>query len=544
MRLAVEVAFRSHAAEEYASGAETGITHERIIEESTKIVSTLQRAGAGRAAPSAEELSSQFQNSHGLLLEVGPNRYKFAHRYFQEYLAGQHYSRGADRRQAVQRGSSVHWREPFRLMASFAGHNGDNLYYILELISDLLASESVGAKQLAAEMLTEITRPRLALWDFEHVLDQGEEDSQPGLWELARSTLAAQVENRDLALPDRERAGQALASMGDQRFVVSDGEVRGPWTHILPFDQGRRQIGTARLDLEEAIGGWVGQPRVLDFDFFQIGRYPITNADFSAFVNGDGYTNPEYWVARRALGWVLGNSETLHEIRDHWLQTVYEHHAKEIRDGEIDADRLEAEAERRTASRSAPYYWNDSRFNRANQPVVGINFWEAEAYCRWATARAHRQGSLPSDRIVALPTEFEWERATRPDDDDRIYPWGDKWDEQRALVTTNTLNLRNPSTVGIYLEPWPGGPLDLAGNVWEWTATLFQPYDEEYDRLRLDSNSLNERVVRGSSWYNFSRLTACSARAVDRSYNLFYDVGFRIAVIDAEKSRAGCYSDE
>src|SRR5262249_7125628 len=150
-----------------------------------------------------------------------------------------------------------------------------------------------------------------------------------------------------------------------------------------------------------------------------------------------------------------------------------------------------------TAPRSTPYYWGDSRFNRANQPVVGINFWEAEAYCRWATVRANDQGILPTDQIIALPTEFEWERATRPDDDDRIYPWGDTWDEQRALVTTNTLNLRRPSTVGIHLEPWPGGPLDLAGNVWEWTATLFLPYAEEYDSLRLDSNSLDERVVRG-----------------------------------------------
>ncbi|MBJ7353913.1 MAG: SUMF1/EgtB/PvdO family nonheme iron enzyme [Thermoleophilaceae bacterium] len=542
VRLAVEVAFRSHAAEEGASSSNEGITRELVATEAGRIVGALERAGAGRSAPSPEKLATQFENSHGLLLQVGPDRFRFSHRYFQEYLAGQHYARGGgrDRRSAVDRGASVHWREPFRLMASFAGHNGDNLANILNLVEDLVASESTAASQLGAEMLAEISRQRLALWDFGYVLDVGLDPEDAGLWEDARGAMQQQVEDPEITLPERERAGEALAALGDQRFVTPEGEIRPPYVHLVHVQAGERQVGTTKLTEAETTGGFVGPPRTLETDGFEIGRYPVTNAEFRAFVEGDGYSNSDYWLAPRALRWVRGDSRTLDEIRGDWLKTVHEHHAKEIRDGEIDPARLQVEATRRTAPRQAPFYWDDSRFNRANQPVVGINFWEAEAFCRWATARGHQDGTLAKDRVAVLPSEFEWELAARPTDDDRIFPWGDDWDEERALVTTNTLNLRNPATVGIHLEPWPGGPADMAGNVWEWTATLFLPFDPEFDAKRLDADSLDERVVRGGSWYHFGPLSACSARAVDRSYNLFYDVGFRIAVVGRGARRAGC----
>jgi formylglycine-generating enzyme required for sulfatase activity len=79
----------------------------------------------------------------------------------------------------------------------------------------------------------------------------------------------------------------------------------------------------------------------------------------------------------------------------------------------------------------------------------------------------------------------------------------------------------------------------LAGNVWEWTDSLHLPYSPEYDALRISPDSLEERVVRGSSWYNTSIMAACSVRAVDRSYNLFYDVGFRVVCFHLDSKRAG-----
>ena len=68
--------------------------------------------------------------------------------------------------------------------------------------------------------------------------------------------------------------------------------------------------------------------------------------------------------------------------------------------------------------RREPYYWHDSRFNQPNQPVVGVNWYEAMAYAAWlarVTGKPYR-----------LPTEAEWEWAARRNS--RRYPWGDEWD--------------------------------------------------------------------------------------------------------------------
>ena len=533
--LAIELAYRGHLQEE-ERGDSVGITADLINELASEICEVMARADPTKKVPLPSDMAQRFLRSHGLLLDSGNGRFRFAHRSFQEFLVGRYYAAGAHHAEALSRASSTHWREPFKLMASFAGHEGENLFYILTLIEDLLSAEvsAVSSAQLGAEMLTEIGRPRVALRQFNKVLEEG------GLWARAQSMLSEHVENPSLTLSERERSASALGFLGDPRFV-SGGNPLDPWTHLIDVPAGAFDIGSTRPDEHSvtASGGFVASPRRVEFVPLRIARYPVTNAEFRAFVESDGYTNPAYWKGELAPGWVSGNPEVLEFIREHWLSTLYEHHAKEIRDGEIDPERAEEESIIRTAPRTAPFYWLDRRFNRPNQPVVGINWWEANAFCEWATQMGHKTGRLDPANIISLPTEFEWEHASRPTDDDRIYPWGDQWSDKKAHVSTNILNMRHPAPVGICLEPWPAGPCDLAGNVWEWTASLHLPYSAEYDSQRFSVDSIDERVVRGSSWLNTSFVAACSVRCVDRSYNLFYDVGFRVVCLhrDLEAAR-------
>ena len=160
-----------------------------------------------------------------------------------------------------------------------------------------------------------------------------------------------------------------------------------------------------------------------------------------------------------------------------------------------------------------PAHWTMKEYNQPDQPVVGVNWEDAQAYCRWAGKR--------------LPTEAEWEKAARGPDG-RRYPWGNEWDPTRANTAEG--EPRKPTPVGSYpTGASPYGAYDMAGNVWEWTSSLYKAYPYKADDGREDPRASGDRVLRGGAWNNAAELTRASARLRYDPECRHNDIGFRCA---------------
>jgi len=215
---------------------------------------------------------------------------------------------------------------------------------------------------------------------------------------------------------------------------------------------------------------------------YAIGRYPVTNAEFARFMEDGGYSTRGYWTQ---VGWQQKEN-------DAWTQ---------------------------------PRYWEDEKWNGDSQPVVGISWYEALAYCRWLSAK--------TGRTYRLPSEAEWEKAARGTDG-RRYPWGETWDSQKCNNSETGPGHTTP--MGQYPEgDSPYHVSEMVGQVWQWCSTRYggtgdkpkfgSPYRNDDDRENLEGD--DTRILRGGSWYNSAGHCRCGYRFWNVPWGWNFDWGFR-----------------
>jgi iron(II)-dependent oxidoreductase len=228
----------------------------------------------------------------------------------------------------------------------------------------------------------------------------------------------------------------------------------------------------------------------VDVPGFRIGRVPVTNGEWRAFIDDGGYRRAELWSTR---GW------------QHRTQTGL----------------------------TAPQFWDTAepagtrtRFGHLetipdDEPVQHISYFEAEAYAAWAGAR--------------LPTEIEWEKACAWDPAigrRRRYPWGA--DAPTPRVANLSGDSLRPAPVGAY----PGGASaygveQMLGDVWEWTSSPLRPWPGFtpmiYDRYTEPFFEGDYRVLRGGSWAVASDILRPSFRNWDHPIRRQIFAGMRLA---------------
>ncbi|MCL4252557.1 MAG: formylglycine-generating enzyme family protein [Anaerolineae bacterium] len=211
---------------------------------------------------------------------------------------------------------------------------------------------------------------------------------------------------------------------------------------LLPSPFAWAYIPDGKVSLID-VGGYVQTIKSYKVNGFQMAQYPITNAQYRLFIDADGYHTQKYWTSS---GWLM-------RISENWLQ---------------------------------PLYWDDAIWNGSDYPVVGVSWYEAVAYCRWL--------SELTDEIITLPTEQQWQYVAGGDEAQE-YPWGSGWDVSRCNHNVGGMGLGRTTPVNQFegLGDSPFGVVDMVGNIWEWTLTIFDTGTTE-----LDGSS--ERQVCGSGW--------------------------------------------
>ena len=452
------------------------------------LIAALLAASRDRPDAKLARLEEYLRDRAGLLASHGDGLYQFPHRSFQEYLAACHLARFdfPDTLSRLVKTDPNRWREVALLAAA---RSKDTPSAVWELVDELCAKDEAPES------------------------DTSEPTTQAQWGALVAATVLAET---GLAAPDPE----LQARHERKRLRVRDWQVSLLRSTVLPARE--------RALAGDLLAG-LGDPRrhLLDLDAMRFAAVPR-----GAFWMGeDGNADRE-----------LHRNETLGY--DYWIAqtpvTVAQYGQFLAARGQDGLDAPE------------------------NRPVVEVSWHDALAFCVWLTECWSDR--LPTGWAVMLPSEAEWEKAARGGErlpatvqvatfeqrlgpiqtasidnplPRRAYPWGAEFLAEHA----NTgMTLGSTCTPGCFEQGQsPYGCEDMAGNVWEWTRSLWgtdlfkpefaYPYDTSDEKREAPGAGRDVyRVVRGGSWYNHRVSARCAFRLRDQPDYRHDYLGFRVVL--------------
>lgn len=431
----------------------------------------------------------------GGLLESMDDQYGFyTHATFQEYLAGRYlvveYPADDLPMFLIEHVGNDLWEEPLRLAAGYLANTNEGLAnrFVLQ-IADAGTNEESKARALYVAGLALADVPQIRRLP----------DTVNSLVPQMEKLLTADPPRVEVRL--RFNLGLALGSLGDPRLKPLEPDC-------VPVPGGVFRMGTNAEEEElmkaQDVSVYDNEKPAHEVyvSEFSIGRFPVTNLEYTAFYEDKGYDTEQLW-SKDGWDWRTGKFDSkIPEIEDKQLREVYENWLRQ----------------RPADLRDKPFFWENPQWNAPNLPVVGVSWFEAEAYCNWLSRK--------TGKTYRLPTEAEWEKAARGAGN-TIWSWGNRWNGELCnnadKDTKEKLNRTSP--VGIYPQGASSyGAMDMMGNIWEWCADwydgeLYQrssPADEKRAEETVKDPQGAEtgiqRVVRGGSWSLYRVNARCAVR--------------------------------
>ncbi|ACF46472.1 protein of unknown function DUF323 [Prosthecochloris aestuarii DSM 271] len=472
----------------------------------------------------ARDICRNLVDRTGVLVEHGKKTYMFRHKTFREYLAGVQLKEvwfEPDRiRTLVEHfGEESGWWD--EVIKFFMAQSNEKIFdhFMRELFASSASVDfSPKQKKLLAQVIEESPEKRvdalceallnekeISAYRQRSILDSLKSLNQAAaldnLHRFKKDGIALNQDINELA-EDVIRSLEKVAGItrDDKKLTKADtatqektGEperlIRNPYEHdaqyiLIPggkylYSETKREVTVSDL---------------------YVAKYPVTNKQYRSFID------------------FLAGKPSLHDTKLA-LKTYKEslHDLAGSRDDSLKGFQEYLKEKQKLAGLFRSKYDDDRKFNKDDQPVVGVSWYAARAYCLWLTMLAGDKAEY------RLPTEVEWEwaaggRRDKPDEvlEVRSYPWGDT-PEPSSKYANYDATEGATTPVGRYPDgATPEGLYDMAGNVWEWMENWY------------DDNTKRSKALRGGSWNFLADDLLCSARNIFDPLNRNYSFGFRV----------------
>jgi formylglycine-generating enzyme required for sulfatase activity len=446
----------------------------------------------------AGEFCRNLVDRAGVLVEYGDREYVFRHKSFREYLAGVQLVKNMHRLgyldTLVTHFGDDWWQEVFRF---FIGHVDDAELFdsFMQKLFDSPVTENLTSRQqdllvtlveeapqrkidaLQKKLLDPLTTPNRQRYLLECLKTIGKPEALEAVRKFTEAALAKDAGILRHAADINENKGFR------GRVFRREGGIAKAFDAFVDM-QGAQYIlikgGTFTFSLTK---------RQETMPALFVAKYPVTNKLYRQFIS--------YLQS--------GKVPDVHAVTLERYHKQLQEMAKSI---EGFSDYLKGEES--LTKLFASNYDDDKRFNKKDQPVIGVRWYAARAYCLWLSLL---ESNGQEGGIYRLPTEMEWEYAAAGKEG-RQYPWG----KEEPSITRANYNENEGATtsVGRYPEgATPEGLYDMAGNVWEWM-----------DNKHEENTSYH--ALRGGSWCDNADVLRCSARYFFLPAYSYFIFGFRV----------------